>query len=106
MVRVIAGTAALFAVGIVENPPLSDFDVLKYAVTQGGLVIVVLVLLWSYRKDLKALSERQDERLKVLTDMVQSNAIAMARMAAASEAQEKSAHRLARAVERIEERQH
>lgn len=42
-------------------PPTSETALFQWAVTQGGLVVVVLVVVWSYRRDFSRLfaSERQ-----------------------------------------------
>lgn len=110
--RIVTASFAVLAVGV--EAPMAEFDLTRYAVTQGGLLIVVLVLLWSIRKDMKAQAEleqsrlkaentRQTETIQVLTTLVQMNTTAMTRAAAASEANEKAAHRLSRALDNFEE---
>lgn len=95
--------SAGFAVIAISIESLGDVDLFRYAMTQGGLLVVVLVLLWSYRKDLKASNAKQDERIEVLTNLVATNTAAMTRAAAASEANEKAAHRLSRALDHFDE---
>lgn len=86
------------------EPILAEPDLLKYAFTQGGLLIVVLVLLWSYRKDTMGVLNLERERVTILTELVGSSRETMARSADAIAAQAKSIDGLARVVEKIEER--
>lgn len=76
-----------------EPPFTSDLDLWRYVITQGGLLVVVLILLWGIRAQLKG----KDERLAVMTDLV--------REATAAQTQSADAvHRMARAVEILTER--
>jgi len=79
----------MFAIG---EPALGggEVDLWKYAITQGGLLIVVFVLLWNMRQDQK----RKDERIGVLTELVASNTAAMT----------KGAEAMGRAIELLRER--
>jgi hypothetical protein len=85
-------TTALLVTALETVAP-SDPDLVRYAVTQGGLLAVVLILLWSMHRD----SSRKDERLEVMTDLVAQSTAATAR---ATEVLE----RLARSVENLERR--
>jgi hypothetical protein len=78
-VKGIAAAAAtgLFALDTVTAEP----DVLRYAITQGGLFAVVLVLLWSIRRDYDRLKDGQTERISVLTDLVQQSTAAQTKSA-------------------------
>jgi hypothetical protein len=82
--------------GVVE-PLTSDPDITKYAITQGGLLFVVLVLIWSIRKDQKQKEDQQEERLMVMAKLVSDSTAAQIRAAETTE-------RLARAVEAFSER--
>lgn len=77
-----------------------DVRFYEWAFTQGGLTAVVLVLLWSYRRDFVSLLKSQDERLSVLTKLVGDAMGAIHAGTAQSEATEKAMHRLSRAIER------
>lgn len=79
--------------GIVE-PLGHEPDVIKYAITQGGLLLVVLVLLWFIRTRWEAESKRKDDRLEALTALVVSSTTALTKNNETSE-------RLARAVENL-----
>lgn len=68
--------------------PVSDVELWRYAVTQGGLLIVVLVLFWAYRRD-------SQERYQTMVQLVSQNTSASQKAADASE-------RVAIAVERLE----
>jgi hypothetical protein len=83
------------------SPPTGDFDVVRYAITQGGLLAVVLVLLWTYRRDLMRQMSDKNDRIAVMTDIVQAATTALTRYADACD-------RMARAVENLErgERRH
>jgi hypothetical protein len=67
-------------------------------------VLVVLVIFWSYRRDLVRLIDAKDQNLRVLTELVASNTSAATRMAEAVEAQEKVIERLTSAIDRLDER--
>ena len=75
MVRGFAASAVV-ALAAVE-PIVGDVDLYKYAITQGGLLAVVLVLLWSYRRDFKRIVDDQQARLGVMTELVQCSATAL-----------------------------
>lgn len=95
MIRASFASGALLLASL--EPVMSDTDLGRYAITQGGLLFVVLVLLWSYRRDnLGALKEREDQ-IRVMADMVSKSTEALTKSADASE-------RMARAVENLEQR--
>jgi hypothetical protein len=58
----------------------TDMDFFRWAVTQGGLVVVVLVIFWSYRRDLAGLLKEEQQRTRVLTDLVERNTVALTRL--------------------------
>lgn len=60
---------------------LGESDFVKWALTQGGLVIVLIIVGWSYRRDLTRLLQEEKERTKILTDLVQESTTALTRMA-------------------------
>lgn len=96
--------SVLFMAAIESAGVPADPDLTRYAITQGGLLAVVMVLLYFYRKDFRAQIADQDERLEVMTGLVIANTTAMTKAASASEANEKAAHRLSRALEIMEPR--
>ena len=79
------------------EPALEQVDMVKYAVTQGGLLAVVLVLLFFYRRDFKRFQEKDEEKIDLLVQLMTNNATTMARSVDAM-------HRLAKAVEHLDER--
>lgn len=79
----------MFAQAAVD-PLTADPSLTKYALTQGGLLIVVLVLLWMGRKE----SARKDERIEVLTTLVANTTAAVTKVNETTE-------RVARAVETL-----
>jgi hypothetical protein len=85
--------ASVMLVQAVVEPMTADPDLTRYALTQGGLLIVVLVLLWSNRKE----SSRKDDRIEVLTTLVADTTAAVTKGTETTE-------RLARAVESLVER--
>ena len=112
-----AGALLLFQVGASAAPELSTdsianadwrFEFGRWAFTQGALAAVLLVVLWSYRRDYARLSEAfqrdtasERDHTTSLVLLVEKGTAAQERGAAASEAVEKSMHRLARSVEQL-----
>lgn len=72
-VAYVAGTClVLNSVALAQNlgTPVgsTDLDLVKWGLTQGGLVLVTLVILWSYRKDFKSvLAETRAELTVAVT---------------------------------------
>ncbi len=95
MLRPIGMSVALLVAAV--EPLNGETDFMRYAVTQGGLLAVVLVLLWSYRKDSMGQLKEKDEQLAVMTTLVSNATVALTRSAEAGE-------RMARAVEAFERR--
>jgi hypothetical protein len=98
------GFAALDPALLPSASVTTDSDLVRYAVTQGGLLFVVLVLLWSYRKDAMGALQIERDRVEILTKLVGDTREANTKSADAVLAQAKSIEGLARAVEKIEER--
>ena len=63
------------------TPDLTDF--LKWGLTQGGLVAVVLVLLWSYRRDLARLGTDERQRNELLVALITKTTAAFSELTAA-----------------------
>lgn len=82
MVRGLTATTMLLAVGI--DSTLAEPDLLRYAMTQGGLLLVVIVILWSYRRDFTRIQKRDDDKVAVLTELVAKNITALERTGAAT----------------------
>lgn len=81
---------ALTVAGMVADPVLSpdvSDNMLRFVVTQGGLLIALLAIGWSYRKDFTRLLDRKDDQIQTLTGLVASNSSALAKNAEASAAQ-------------------
>lgn len=96
--------ASLLVAQSVVEPLAGSPDVFRYAITQGGLLAVVLVLLWmmkleARRKEqtLRTEGDRKDERLEVMTTLVEKTVEAMTR-------QNDSSERVALALENLERR--
>ncbi len=68
------------------------------------MLVALLIVLWSYRKDLVGVLATERERSSVLIELVKSSTAANEKSAAASEATENAVHRLARALETMEKR--
>lgn len=73
------------------SPPDTDFT--RYAMTQGGLLVVVLVLLWGIRREMLG----KDNQIAELTGLVKESTEAQTKATDALE-------RLSRAVELLTER--
>lgn len=107
--------ALLFAVA---EPVLgADENALKYAITQGGLLCVALVLLWYIKNLHQGRVEEQQQRLgeekertaqahhviEMLTELVGQTSATMQKTITVGEALEKSTDRLTSAVQRMVE---
>lgn len=61
--------------------PVSEPDFVRWALTQGGLVVALLIIAWSYRRDLVHIIRDQDSKVQVLTALVQEATAAQTRVA-------------------------
>lgn len=87
----------------------TDDSLIHYAITQGGLLAVVLVLIYLRQQDVKQQKEDNDkrheenlERISILTDIAAQSATANTTNAAAARANADAITRLAGSVERFE----
>ncbi len=72
-------SAAAQSLGVQPRPFVgSDTEMLQWAVTQGGLVLVVLVVVWSYRRDFTRLFAVERERTSELLLALQQSTTALA----------------------------
>lgn len=101
MGRLLTIALATTAAGLELVTP--DVDLIRYGITQGGLFLVILFVLWSYRRDFRRIVDRDEERLQVFAGIVQGNTTAMVQMTEALGQQKEATHRLAHAVERLED---
>jgi hypothetical protein len=83
-------------------------DILRYAITQGGLLAVVLVLIWLRQQEQKQAARAAEQkhednltRISILTDIASRSATASESSAAASRENASAIQRLASAVERF-----
>lgn len=75
-------------------------DLAKWAMTQGGLVVVTLVILWSYRRDFKRVIEAQQQELGIVTALAQECSKHIAESAAAQQAMAQAQRELTTALMR------
>jgi hypothetical protein len=68
-------------IGGLPSGTFGEADFLKWALTQGGLVLVLIVVFWSYRRDFVGILRQEQERTKILTDLVSQSTVALTRMA-------------------------
>jgi hypothetical protein len=94
----------IMAVGIVAMaadpviaPELSE-NFIRYALTQGGLLSLVIVIGWSYRRDFTKMLDNKTEHISILTQLVAQSSVAQAQNAAALEANGKAIEAQAAAV--------
>lgn len=78
-----------------------EADLLKYAITQGGLLFVVLVLLWSYRRDFSRQLKERDEQFKVIADLVSASTREQTILADLNAQMVRAVEQLTRVVERF-----
>jgi hypothetical protein len=111
----IAVRASAQAGTTVGSPVLNATEVqlFQWAVTQGGLVVVVLVVIWSYRRDFHRVFQSETQRSQELIMTLQSSTTAltmhaemMRERAHAERDQIKAFTELAGAVKRCEVAQH
>jgi hypothetical protein len=55
----------------------TEIQLAQWAVTQGGLVLVVLVVIWSYRRDFHRIFQAESERTQALLSTVQASTAAL-----------------------------
>jgi hypothetical protein len=95
MSRIGLAASLFFAAG--EPFASGDGDLVRYALTQGGLLAVVLVLLWFYRRDSRRIASDKNVKIDVLIAIVQNSTAALTRNAEGAAA-------VARALENLERR--
>ena len=78
--------------GTTKSGAPMDEQLFKYALTQGGLTIVCLVLFWWIQREHKRQDAAKDERMQILVDLVSKNTAALV-------AAEGTNARLSRAIE-------
>lgn len=100
MLPMLAGTLIVAAV----EPAMGDPDTLRYAITQGGLLAVVLVLLYMMRKDSQRREALLEERAAVLTDLVRANTAALTHTTDALIASQQATERLTVVVDHLRDR--
>ncbi len=109
---ILIGTLALLAVnasaqGSVPVPQVTttgavEGEFVKWALTQGGLTVVVLVLFWSYRRDTARIISEAHDRNETLRSIMQEAITAMSTHAEAARSQAANFSHLARTVETCE----
>lgn len=102
MIRLLTTSALLVAVSVETVMPPQDF--VTYAITQGGLLAVALLMIWVWRKDTLGSLQMERDRAQALMTLVANNTEAMTKSSDAIHSQARSIEGLARAVEKIEER--
>lgn len=56
---------------------MPDNEILKWAITQNGLVFAILVIVWAYRKDLIRVSKKDEENNEILVGIIKEVVIVM-----------------------------
>jgi hypothetical protein len=84
-------TARVFSLQVPE-PDAQQMDFVKWALKEGGMFVVVLVVLYFYRRDFRTSSQHQQAQSSALLQVVQGNVAAMQKL-------EATTARLARAQE-------
>lgn len=79
-----------------------DNGLLKYAVTQGGLLAVCLIGAWMYRRDFVSVIGRREETISALTKTLQEATAAMVTHGTSVNAVERSVDRLQVSVQHFE----
>jgi hypothetical protein len=90
------------AAGGLEQPTTAtaslDGETLRWAVTQGGLVVVILVVIWSYRRDFQRVFVEEQGRTRALMQALERTNMTLATHAEASRAQAEAFQRAAQSI--------
>jgi hypothetical protein len=78
--------------------PSTEVQLFQWAVTQGGLVLVVLFVFWSYRRDFQRLFDTEHQKAGELLLALQSNTSALASHAEMLREQAQAAREQARSM--------
>ena len=81
-------------------PTGTEYEILKWGLTQGGLVVVLLLGGWVWRRDYIRLLARDDEKLSVLTALVSQSTTASDKNTTATENLRLAVDDLRRSLER------
>ncbi len=116
--RSLAGVALMAM--LVVRPAMADGEALpgsgaeldwRWLVTQGGITVALLAVLWFYRRDLLQRQRDEEARTKFERDRgdslqraLERNSNALTEQALAVRGNTDSTHRLARGVEKLDER--
>lgn len=73
----------------------------KYSVTQGGLLVVLIIGLWFYRRDYSNIFSRQGETIQVLTRALMDSTQAITNSHAAIESLDKNVDRLVSSTDQL-----
>lgn len=112
MLRAMTFSTALLIATV--EPTIGDVDLLKYGFTQGGLFIVVVILLIGFRREFrrqiddekqrveyeKARNDEHRQTITTLVALVGSTNTSMQQTVAIGQATEQAIHRLANTVDR------
>lgn len=103
------------AVGTADHPaegPVETIDVIREIAKQGTLGLLLLAVLWSYRRDFfrrdedaRRRLEEERERSNRLGEVIDRSTTAITSSTVATARQTDATHRLARTVENLERRQ-
>lgn len=93
----VLAASTVVAAQVTDIPPVSldATSMFKYGATQGGLLLVVLVIMYMYRRDfMQEINQAHADR-QVLIELVQDVTTALTKNIDAVEAQRKATERLA-----------
>lgn len=107
--RSLTAMALVGIVAVVEAIPVTPDNIVDKALTQGGLLVVVLLLLIWQRQDAKARADKKDDQITTLVSIAERSAVAAEANVGASRSNADATRdntaalsRLATAVERID----
>lgn len=92
-VIMILSTAELLAQGL-DFSPAGQENLVRYAITQGGLLIVLIIGAWMYRRDFVNIFNRQSETITVLSTALSASTAAISSTRAAVESLDRNVERL------------
>lgn len=81
----------------------TEVEIFRWSIGQGALAVVLLVVFWKYRSDLKQLIDQRGEELSVLTTIVGESKAALQAQADALNGLRNELHILSEEVRRLGE---
>lgn len=100
-VLMLAGSMGLAAQGV-DAALRDDGSLIRYALTQGGLLAVLILGAWMYRRDFVAIFGKQTDTIRVLTSALTDSTAAITSSHAAIESLDRNVDRLIHSTDQLQ----